>query len=102
MRLSRQGWAVVAAVSRAVAERAITEREGCVEIFGRLGGDPGHLVRAVRAGVRLFEGRARGPRHAAGLAREVRRLREAQPGAAAPGATGPSGWGRRASPRRTG
>lgn len=75
MRLDRQGWAVVAAASRAVSERAITEREACAEVWGRTGGAPRELARAIRVGVKLLEGRARCPRYAAELERALRRAR---------------------------
>lgn len=78
MRSRQEGWAAVAKVSRAIAERAITEREGCIELYLRIGGEPRRLVRSIRAGVKLFEGRAPPPRSAAGLQREVRRIRAAR------------------------
>lgn len=71
--MSHERWEVLAEVSRAVAERAITEREACVELWARTGGDPRAAARAVRAGVRLFEAGARaatfGTRRAARTAR---------------------------------
>ena len=67
MRLDRQGWAAVAAASRAVSERALTEREACIEVWARTGRAPREVVRTIRAAVKLFEGRARGPRPAATL-----------------------------------
>ncbi len=57
-RMTRDSWAVVEQVSRAVAERAITEREACVEVWARTGSHPRTVVRAIREGVRrLGEGR---------------------------------------------
>jgi hypothetical protein len=58
--MSRESWVVVEQVSRAVAERAITEREACVEVWARTGTDPRSVVRAVREGVRRLgqEGRS--------------------------------------------
>lgn len=79
MRLDQQGWAAVAKVSRRVAERAITEREASLELWQRIGGDPRAYVRTIRLGVRLLQGDGRCPREAAGLERELRRLREARP-----------------------
>lgn len=79
MRLDRQGWRAVAEVSRSVAERAITEREASLVLWERIGGDPRRYVRAIRVGVKLFSGEARCPRYAAGLAQQVRRLRDARP-----------------------
>jgi hypothetical protein len=78
MRWNRQGYAAIAEVSRAVAERAITEREACVELAARTGREPRALLLAVRTGVKLFEGRAGQAKHAVGLEREIRRLRDAQ------------------------
>lgn len=80
MRLDRQGWAAVAAASRAVSERAITEREACLEVWGRTGRAPRQLARVIRAGVKLLEGRAPCPRYAAELARELRRGSAARAG----------------------
>ena len=67
MRLDRQGWAAVAAASRAVSERALTEREACIEVWARTGRAPREVVRTIRAAMKLFEGRARGPRDAVEL-----------------------------------
>jgi hypothetical protein len=50
--MTRESWSVVEQVSRAVAERAITEREACVEVWARTGRDPRSVVRAIREGVR--------------------------------------------------
>jgi hypothetical protein len=74
MRLDQQGWSAVAAASRAVSERALTEREACIEVWARTGGLPRDVVRAVRVGVRLLERRARGSRASAGLERDIRRV----------------------------
>ncbi len=76
MRLDRQGWAAVAAASWAVSERALTEREACIEAWARTGGEPRQLVRAIRAGVRMLEGRPGGSRDVLALRREIRRIRE--------------------------
>jgi hypothetical protein len=91
IRLSQKGWMAVARASQAVAERAITEREAAIELWWRTGGDPRRLVLAIRAGVELFEGRACSARYAAGLEREVRRMRVAERGSPPRGvARGPS------------
>lgn len=69
MRLDRQGWAAVEAASRAVSERALTEREACIEVWARTGGEPRDLVRAIREGVRQLAARrdGRAPRPRAGV-----------------------------------
>ena len=80
MRWTQQDWAAVAEVSRAVVERAITEKEGCVELWLRTGSDPRTLLRALRAGVNLLEGRrARRLRSEPALERAVRRMIALQP-----------------------
>ena len=101
MRWTQQDWAAVAEVSRAVVERAITEKEGCVELWLRTGSDPRTLLRALRAGVNLLEGRrarrlrsepalerARAPHDRAAAesagARVLRRVNRALPGQPAP------------------
>ncbi len=77
MRTSRLSPSVVAEVSRAVAERAITEREGCLELWSRTGADPRAIVRALRAGVRGFAQGSRDPL-ASAVEDAVRRRRDAR------------------------
>ncbi len=78
MRWDRQGYAAIAEVSRAVADRAITEREACLELAARTGRDPGSLLLAVRTGAKLIERRATRARSRdpVGIEREIRRMLE--------------------------